>query len=126
MTDRAGEGGGIDGDNVEAHLVDALQRPRTRRQPQLGKTGDLAPFGCADGVFGRAARVRAARLDLDEGEHGAAARNDVELAAADTDVAPQKAPAVMDEIAGLSLIHISEPTRLGMISYAVFCLKKKK
>src|SRR5450759_3464748 len=23
---------------------------------------------------------------------------------------------------GLSLIHISEPTRLGMISYAVFCL----
>src|SRR5450756_2820352 len=26
----------------------------------------------------------------------------------------------------LSLIHISEPTRLGMSSYAVFCLKKKK
>src|SRR5450756_2831578 len=26
----------------------------------------------------------------------------------------------------LSLIHLSEPTRLGMISYAVFCLKKKK
>src|SRR5450756_2269116 len=29
-------------------------------------------------------------------------------------------------VAYLSLIHISEPTRLGMISYAVFCLKKKK
>src|SRR5450756_915898 len=29
-------------------------------------------------------------------------------------------------ITDLSLIHISEPTRLGMISYAVFCLKKKK
>ena len=29
------------------------------------------------------------------------------------------------KILGLSLIHISEPTRLGMISYAVFCLKKK-
>src|SRR5674536_371467 len=26
----------------------------------------------------------------------------------------------------LSLIHISEPTRLLRISYAVFCLKKKK
>ena len=26
----------------------------------------------------------------------------------------------------LSLIHISEPTRLLSISYAVFCLKKKK
>src|SRR5450756_276058 len=32
---------------------------------------------------------------------------------------------VMDH-PSLSLIHISEPTRLGMISYAVFCLKKKK
>ena len=30
------------------------------------------------------------------------------------------------EMQELSLIHISEPTRLGMISYAVFCLKKKK
>src|SRR5450756_626338 len=27
-------------------------------------------------------------------------------------------------VAPLSLIHISEPTRLGMISYAVFCLTK--
>src|SRR5450759_206857 len=27
-------------------------------------------------------------------------------------------------VEGLSLIHISEPTRLGMISYAVFCLNK--
>src|SRR5450756_2608400 len=35
--------------------------------------------------------------------------------------APHAAMVVM-----LSLIHISEPTRLGMISYAVFCLKKKK
>src|SRR5660398_303122 len=29
-------------------------------------------------------------------------------------------------VAYLSLIHISEPTRLRRISYAVFCLKKKK
>ena len=41
-------------------------------------------------------------------------------------------PAVMfasglsDEVMDLSLIHISEPTRLLSISYAVFCLKKKK
>ena len=35
---------------------------------------------------------------------------------------------VCDALAGrtLSLIHISEPTRLLSISYAVFCLKKKK
>src|SRR5450756_3083642 len=31
-----------------------------------------------------------------------------------------------EAMVALSLIHISEPTRLGMISYAVFCLKKKK
>ena len=30
------------------------------------------------------------------------------------------------ELLTLSLIHISEPTRLRRISYAVFCLKKKK
>ena len=31
-----------------------------------------------------------------------------------------------DAFLALSLIHISEPTRLLSISYAVFCLKKKK
>src|SRR5678816_3326092 len=31
-----------------------------------------------------------------------------------------------DAECSLSLIHISEPTRLLSISYAVFCLKKKK
>ena len=35
-------------------------------------------------------------------------------------------PATYQASYDLSLIHISEPTRLGMISYAVFCLKKKK
>ena len=27
---------------------------------------------------------------------------------------------------GVSLLHISQPTRLGMISYSGFCFKKKK
>src|SRR5450756_2697806 len=36
------------------------------------------------------------------------------------------APVAAAPVQQLSLIHISEPTRLGMISYAVFCLKKKK
>ena len=43
--------------------------------------------------------------------------------------APQLVATVDDAVTQgehLSLIHISEPTRLGMISYAVFCLKKKK
>src|SRR5678816_4144589 len=33
---------------------------------------------------------------------------------------------LIDKDLVLSLIHISEPTRLLSISYAVFCLKKKK
>src|SRR5659263_576432 len=37
---------------------------------------------------------------------------------------PRTCPAgVIATLVELSLIHISEPTRLGMISYAVFCLK---
>ena len=34
--------------------------------------------------------------------------------------------AAFGKLLKLSLIHISEPTRLLSISYAVFCLKKKK
>src|SRR5450756_341204 len=40
--------------------------------------------------------------------------------------AKAKKAALRCVLSELSLIHISEPTRLGMISYAVFCLKKKK
>ena len=40
---------------------------------------------------------------------------------------PSKAAALgPGDVLNLSLIHISEPTRLLSISYAVFCLKKKK
>src|SRR5678816_171455 len=35
-------------------------------------------------------------------------------------------PGALKNALDLSLIHISEPTRLLSISYAVFCLKKKK
>eukprot|EP00658_Telonema_sp_P-2_P015690 TRINITY_DN1605_c0_g1_i11.p1 TRINITY_DN1605_c0_g1~~TRINITY_DN1605_c0_g1_i11.p1 ORF type:complete len:199 (-),score=52.46 TRINITY_DN1605_c0_g1_i11:105-701(-) len=44
-----------------------------------------------------------------------------------TDVHPsEELPLRMFLMLELSLIHISEPTRLLSISYAVFCLKKKK
>ena len=39
---------------------------------------------------------------------------------------PQDAPRYTQAGQTLSLIHISEPTRRTPISYAVFCLKKKK
>src|SRR5674536_369837 len=44
-------------------------------------------------------------------------------AAGTSDVDNQSQVAALED---LSLIHISEPTRLLSISYAVFCLKKKK
>ena len=43
-----------------------------------------------------------------------------------TKKAPNNTTIGLSRSASLSLIHISEPTRLGMISYAVFCLKKKR
>ena len=45
------------------------------------------------------------------------------VAIVDTNCDPDEVDYV---IPGLSLIHISEPTRQAEISYAVFCLKKKK
>src|SRR5450756_3083084 len=35
---------------------------------------------------------------------------------------PSQKPFVVAEVIVIKAIHISEPTRLGMISYAVFCL----
>src|SRR5678815_2044 len=52
------------------------------------------------------------------------------VSTAHVQVSPEQAKAIlswgrMRTVDGLSLIHISEPTRLLSISYAVFCLKKK-
>eukprot|EP00658_Telonema_sp_P-2_P018832 TRINITY_DN17371_c0_g1_i5.p2 TRINITY_DN17371_c0_g1~~TRINITY_DN17371_c0_g1_i5.p2 ORF type:complete len:146 (+),score=42.16 TRINITY_DN17371_c0_g1_i5:69-506(+) len=41
-------------------------------------------------------------------------------------IVPLSADELHSRMCALSLIHISEPTRLLSISYAVFCLKKKK
>src|SRR5665648_1217625 len=41
-------------------------------------------------------------------------------------VSVSPASRAIDSVLSLCLIHISEPARVGMISYAVFCLKKKK
>ena len=42
------------------------------------------------------------------------------------ETAPQRDSSLNSVVIDLSLIHISEPTRQAEISYAVFCLKKKK
>src|SRR5450759_1505164 len=67
-----------------------------------------------DGVTARISDSAYARLASDSTTFGQATiRTRWTWSGAFVDVSPH-----------LSLIHISEPTRLGMISYAVFCLKK--
>src|SRR5450756_2551456 len=83
-------------------------RPRVR---QRGEVVGMAEF-VTEG-FARVARElgREAVGDAVEDEHGLGDGSGI--------VVQTSTRGVM----WLSLIHISEPTRLGMISYAVFCLK---
>src|SRR5450759_3472475 len=92
------------GDSDEALRLTAVQGQ------QEGALGD-DDFAATDGTTGRDADERLALPQGDGEREGAGEIGGVLRFAADCD---------------LSLIHISEPTRLGMISYAVFCLKKKK
>src|SRR5450756_1140564 len=61
------------------------------------------------------------------GRRSEEARHQARRSGGDSRLQQSPAPrALLRRALHLSLIHISEPTRLGMISYAVFCLKKKK
>jgi len=62
-----------------------------------------------------------ARAELGSGSGGALGERVLAL----SDEVRRRAEAARAASA-LSLIHISEPTRLRRISYAVFCVKKKK
>src|SRR5450756_1223086 len=76
---------------------------------------------------GGAADLRRGELDRAVGAHAGIGTQVGELVVAAVDHAYVAALGVdVEPVPALSLIHISEPTRLGMISYAVFCLKKKK
>src|SRR5674536_308975 len=68
-----------------------------------------------------AAALRASGVGAEAGRPGRARS----LAAEDDELAQLRAALRRHSCHSLSLIHISEPTRLLSISYAVFCLKKK-
>ena len=70
-----------------------------------------------------AARTGVTVVVLPEGSIGSAEVRGGAPATREFDVL---APTATVQRLDLSLIHISEPTRLLSISYAVFCLKKKK
>src|SRR5450756_3028830 len=76
------------------------------------------------GVVG--AEVRLPTDDPDHDRHDGDADDGDWQAAAPVAQGEPVAARVLAPGQNLSLIHISEPTRLGMISYAVFCLKKKQ
>src|SRR5450756_674591 len=118
------------GDLPDAHVDDAALEAEERRQLGDEDPGeeaveehleDAVEGHQAGGVLG----VALGELVPDD-DHGDAARQ------ADHDGPDHVLRVVVqkddrqEEHEELSLIHISEPTRLGMISYAVFCLKKKK
>ena len=68
------------------------------------------------------ALVRA--LELVEAQGGSVTTITVGTASDDPTIRKALAIGANDAVRILSLIHISEPTRRSMISYAVFCLKK--
>ena len=70
-------GGDEDGVAPERHA----RRPRVSREPHARRAGDPPPLGCAD--RNRGCLEIGARLDLDEGDHPAAAGDKVDLAARD-------------------------------------------
>src|SRR5450756_352316 len=127
----------VDGYPVTAASVQNLERQvvpdnigRQRQPPVLiwvaGNDRDQVQPGVRGQGFGdRGRHLRRPEvlvLEIDQGsgpaEHLGVAARDAALGIGGEEVASPP-------VRVLSLIHISEPTRLG-ISYAVFCLKKKK
>src|SRR5450756_2961202 len=82
-------------------------------------------FSCQEGGDVISFVQKIERLSFTESVERLAARSGIELRYEQGGYVPgQETGQRRRLIDALSLIHISEPTRLGMISYAVFCLKK--
>ena len=101
---------------------------RRYRLDQVANFRDLGGYACDGGVtrygviFRSTALNKATEEDIAKIEH-LGVRTVIDLRfPSETKELPDRLGQDMD----LSLIHISEPTRLRRISYAVFCLKKKK
>src|SRR5450756_795642 len=92
-----------------------VECPRTHAErDHIDWLGDETPDGKPEHIAGEVVRVQISGGKLVGEEGKSHASDDAEPA----HLWQQNGSHVVD---GLSLIHISEPTRLGMISYAVFC-----
>src|SRR5450756_2109802 len=88
--------------------------------------GGATPVPGLDGIDTRGADekvVQLRRFQITVFERDVLVSVEVQVVDQDEIVRKSAEPLYDRKFCDLSLIHISEPTRLGMISYAVFCLK---
>lgn len=104
MTEYDGRCAGVDGDDVEANIGDAMQGTCMAREPDLGEPSDLVSLAPIHRVFRCAACAAAARLDLNEGEDRSAPGYEIEFAAPYAHVTPEQAPARSCEVIGCRLL----------------------
>src|SRR5450756_2743835 len=90
------------------NTVFSIKRFMGRKEAEVREEESIVPYKVVAGPNGDA------RVDAGGEQH-----SPPEISA----MILQKLKADAEAYLGLSLIHISEPTRLGMNSYAVFCLK---
>src|SRR5450756_714705 len=81
----------------------------------LGRTQELGPEAKQTTKRNRIAEADVHSLEVEHLLHGPAPF---------TQHVDDRSLVLLGNVQDEGLIHISEPTRLGMISYAVFCLKK--
>src|SRR5450756_462663 len=87
------------------------------RVPDWGRTRNVDP---ERGEIGVLANFEGSDSRIDSKRAGAANRCELQRLVRTECVVPAGGGAMNEDGETLSLIHISEPTRLGMISYAVF------
>eukprot|EP00658_Telonema_sp_P-2_P046225 TRINITY_DN34339_c0_g1_i1.p1 TRINITY_DN34339_c0_g1~~TRINITY_DN34339_c0_g1_i1.p1 ORF type:complete len:136 (+),score=40.17 TRINITY_DN34339_c0_g1_i1:115-522(+) len=102
-------------------------RPSSASEPEFAEgVAELEKsVGRLDAAVARnEAAVAELRTELKEGSEAADKARQDDIDALKSDLEQDYGTRISAH--SLSLIHISEPTRLLSISYAVFCLKKKK
>ncbi len=107
------------GDNIEDYEYEGLKNNLITNNIFLGKVTRVEPS------------FHAAFIDFGRDKHGFLSFNYFQpdyyqIQQIDLFGIKEEEEKEREKLLRLSLIHISDPTRLGMTSYAAFCLKKKK
>src|SRR5674536_152692 len=118
----------VDLDRADLVQPQPRARERLRRcRDRPGQDGDRVHAGQREGVEPRhRGEPQLAGLLAGHHQQGRGPVGDLRGVPGGDDAVLGEGPLERAQSLHLSLIHISEPTRLLSISYAVFCLKKKK